>query len=125
MKKPPRVRNNNGALQVRLRLDGRDHFINRLGRFEDPIAQARGQTICAEIWRDAQQGGLDLSLNRYRPLVEGRDQDLLNDLRAQALEKRQARVTYAFRVVKRFALPIRTRAEVDRFLSWMKAKGRD
>ena len=55
LKKPPRVRDNNGALQVRLRLDGRDHFINRLGRFDDPVAQARGQAICAEIWRDARQ----------------------------------------------------------------------
>ena len=64
LKKPPRVRDNNGALQVRLRLDGRDHFINRLGRFDDPVAQARGQAICAEIWRDSQQGDLDLSLNR-------------------------------------------------------------
>ena len=71
LKKPPRVRDNNGALQVRLRLGGRDHFINRIGRFDDPVAQARGQAICAEIWLDAQKGDLDLSLNRYRPLVEG------------------------------------------------------
>ena len=102
LKKPPRVRDNNGALQVRLRLDGRDHFINRLGRFDDPVAQARGQAICAEIWRDAQQGDLDLSLNRYRPLVEGRDQDLLDALRSLAEEKKQARVTYTFRVLKGF-----------------------
>ena len=83
LKKPPRVRDNNGALQVRLRLDGSDHFINRIGRFDDLdlVAQARGQAICAEIWRDAQQGDLDLSLNRYRPLVKGRDQDLLDALR--------------------------------------------
>ena len=123
LKKPPRVRDNNGALQVRLRLDGRDFFINRLGRWDDPVAQARGQAICAEIWRDAQQGDLDLSLNRYRPLLEGRDQDLLDALRALAEEKRQARVIHAYRVVKRFGLPIRTRAEVDRFLAWMKAEG--
>ncbi len=123
LKKPPRVRDNNGALQVRLRLDGRDHFINRLGRWDDPVAQARAQAICAEIWRDAQQGDLDLSLNRYRPLVEGRDQDLLDALRSLAEEKRQARVTHAYRVLKRFGLPIRTRAEVDRFLEWMKAEG--
>ena len=71
LKKPPRVRDNNGALQVRLRLGGRDHFINRIGRFDDPVAQARGQAICAEIWLDAQKGDLDLSLNRYSPLVEG------------------------------------------------------
>ena len=50
------------------------------------------QAICAEIWRDAQQGDLDLSLNRYRPLVEGRDQDLFDALRALALEKRQERL---------------------------------
>ena len=124
LKKPPRVRDNNGALQVRLRLAGRDHFINRIGRFDDPVAQARGQAICAEIWRDAQQGDLDLSLNRYRPLVEGRDQDLLDALRRLSEEKRQARVTHAYRVVKRFGLPIRTRAEVDCFLAWMKAEGR-
>ena len=117
LKKSPRVRDNNGALQVRLRLDGRDHFINRLGRFDDPIAQARGQAICAEIWRDAQQGDLDLSLNRYRPLVEGLDQDLLDALRALAEEKKQARATHAYRFVKRFGLPIRTRAEVGCFSS--------
>jgi len=117
------VRDNNGALQVRLRLDGRDYFINRLGRFDDPVAQARGQAICSEIWRNAQQGDLALSLNRYRPLVEGRDQDLLDALRALSEEKRQARVTHAYRVVKRFGLPIRTRVEVDRFLVWMKVEG--
>ena len=70
-----------------------------------------------------QQGDLDLSLNRYRPLVEGRDQDLLNALRSLAEDKRQARVTHAYRVVMRFGLPIRTKAEVDRFLAWMKAEG--
>ena len=82
LKKPPRVRGNNGALQVRLRLGGRDHFINRIGCFDDPVAQARGQAICAEIWRDVQQGDLDLSLNRSRPLVGDRDQDLLERISA-------------------------------------------
>jgi len=123
LKKPPRVRDNNGALQVRLRLDGWDHFINRLGRFDDPVAQARGQAICAEIWRDAQQGDLDLSLNRYRLLVKGRDQDLLDALKSLAQEKTLARVTHTNWVVKPFGLTIRTRAEVDRFLAWMKAEG--
>ena len=55
--------------------------------------------------------------------MEGRDQDLLDALRRLSEEKRQARVTHAYRVVKRFGLPIRTRAEVDRFLAWMKAEG--
>ncbi|WP_137024966.1 hypothetical protein [Synechococcus sp. UW179A] len=40
-----------------------------------------------------------------------------------AQEKRQARVTHAYRVVQRFGLPIRTKAEVDRFLEWMNAEG--
>ena len=35
LKKPPRVRDNNGALQVRVRLDVQDHFTNRLGRWDD------------------------------------------------------------------------------------------
>ncbi len=112
LKKPPRVRDNNGALQVRLRLDGRDHFINRLGRWDDPVAQARAQAICAEIWRDAQQGDLDLSLNRYRPLVEGRDQDLFDALMYLKEEKYQARLMQDFRVVKWFGLPIRTSDDV-------------
>ena len=64
------------------------------------LSKLGGQAICAEIWRDAQQGDLDLSLNRYRPLVEGRDQDLFDALRSLAEEKRQARVTHAYRVVK-------------------------
>ena len=57
---------------------------------------------------------MDLSLNRYRPLVQGRDQDLLDALSALSEEKKQARMTHAYRVVKRFGLLIRTRAEVDR-----------
>ena len=61
---------------------------------------------------------MDLSLNRYSPLVEGRDQVLLDVLRSLAEERRQARVTNAYRVVKRFGLPIRTRAEVDAVISF-------
>ena len=123
LKKPPKVSDNNGALQVSLRLDGRDNFINRLGRWDDPVAQARAQAICAEIWRDTQQRDLDISLNRYRPLVEGRDQDLLDALRSFAEEKKQARVTHAYGVVQRFGLPITTRAKVDHILVWMNAMG--
>ena len=99
-KKPPRARDNNDALQVRLRLDGRHHFINSLGRWDDPVAQARGQAICAEIWRDAQQGGLELPLNRCCLLVEVQDQDLLDARNPFAEEKKQARLTNARRVVK-------------------------
>ena len=41
LKKPPSLRNNNGSLQVRVRIDGKDAFINRLGRWSDPVAVAR------------------------------------------------------------------------------------
>ena len=48
---------------------------------------------------------------------------MLDALKSLAEEKRLAGGTNAFRVVKRFGLLIRTRAEVDRSLSWMKAEG--
>ena len=66
---------------------------------------------------------MDLSLNRYRPLVEGRDIHLLEGLAQLSEEKKQARVTHAYRVVKRVGLAIRRRAEFDRFLAWIKAEG--
>ena len=111
LKKPPRVRDNIGALHVKMRLDGRDHFINCLGRWDDPFAQARAQAICAEIWRDAQHGDLDLSLSRYCPLVEGRDRDLFDALRSLARDKRQARVIYSCWTVKRFGLLIKRKSQ--------------
>ena len=63
------MRNNNGAVQVRVRLGGKDHFINRLGRWDDPVAVAMAQALNARIWSDAKAGRLDLSLQRYRDLV--------------------------------------------------------
>ena len=56
------------------------------------------------------------------PIDRGRDRDLLDALRSLAQEKKQARVT-CLSVVQRFGLPIGSRAEVDRFLAWMKAEG--
>ena len=32
-------------------------------------------------------------------------------------------MTHAYRVVKRFGVPIRTNSDADRFLAWMKAEG--
>ena len=123
MRKAPTLRNNNGALQVRVRLDGKDHFINRLGRFDDPVARARALAISAEIWRDYQQGQLDWSLCRYKPLVEGKDPDLLKALEALMERKRQGRTTYTYRVVRRYGGALRNNAEVQAFLRWMDAQG--
>ena len=111
MRKAPTLRNNNGALQVRVRLDGKDHFINCLGRFEDPVARARAQAISAEIWRDYQHGQLDWSLCRYKPLVEGKDPDLLKALEALTERKRQGRTTHTYRVVRRYGGALRNNAE--------------
>ena len=80
---------------MRVRLEGKDHFINRLGKFDDPVARARALAISAEIWSDFQQGDLDLSLNRYRPLVEGKDLDLIEAMRQLVEKTKQARVIHA------------------------------
>ena len=53
---------------------------------------------------------LGFGANRYRPFVEARDQDLLDALRLLSEENKKAKVTHAYRVVKKFELPIRTRA---------------
>jgi len=82
---------------VRVRLEGQDHFINRLGRWDDPIAVAKAQAISAEIWRDYREGTLDWSLCRYKPLVEGKDPELLKALENLMLRKRQGRTTHAYR----------------------------
>ena len=123
VRKAPSLRNNNGALQVRVRLKGQDHFINRLGRWDDPIAVAKAQAISAEIWLDFQQGQLDWSLCRYKPLVEGKDPELLKALEELMNRKRQGRTTHAYRVLRRYGGALRSEAEVREFLRWMQAEG--
>ena len=77
MRKPPSLRNNNGTLQVRVRIDGKDAFINRLGRWSDPVAVAKAHAIAAQIWSDYQQGTFDRSLMAYQPLLNGKEVGLL------------------------------------------------
>jgi len=108
---------------VRVRLEGQDHFINRLGRWDDPIAVAKAQAISAEIWRDYREGTLDWSLCRYKPLVEGKDPELLKAMEDLMLRKRQGRTTHAYRVLKRYGGALRTEGEVREFLRWMEAEG--
>ena len=120
MKKPPSLRNNNGSLQVRVRIDGRDAFINRLGRWSDPVAVARAQAISAQIWSDYQQGTFDRSLMAYQPLVEGKQVCLLEALRVRAEQKRQAAAIHAYRLLEGYGQPIRTQSEADAFLLWLR-----
>lgn len=62
--------------------------VSRSNPGDDRVAQARGQDICAEIWRDAQQGAIYPSLNRYRLLVDGHDVHLLDGLAQLSEEKK-------------------------------------
>jgi hypothetical protein len=99
LQKPPSLRNNNGSLQVRVRIDGRDAFINRLGRWSDPVAVAKAHAIAAQIWSDYQQGTFDRSLMAYQPLINGKEVGLLEVLRVRAETKRQAAAIHAYRLL--------------------------
>ena len=103
---------------------GRSRSFHQSDRsFRRPSCPSEGAShLCRDLARCPARG-FGLIPESHRPLVKGRDQDLLDALRSLAEEKRQARVTHAYRVVMRFGLPIRTKAEVDRFLAWMKAEG--
>ena len=122
MLKPPSLRNNNGSLQVRARIDGKDAFINRLGRWDDPVAVAKAQAISAQIWSDYQQGSFDRSLMAYQPLVDGKQVGLLEALKARAESKRQAAAIHAHKLLQRYGKPIRTRSDAEGFLAWLRAE---
>ena len=115
MKKPPSLRNNNGSLQVRVRIDGKDAFINRLGRWNDPVAVAKAHAIAAQIWSDYKQGTFDRSLMAYQPLINGKEVGLLEAVKARAEEKRQAAAIHAYRVLSDTGSPSATEAMQRRF----------
>ena len=119
MKKPPALRNNNGVVQVRLRLDGRDRFINRIGRWDDPVAQAKASAIAAQIWSDVQQGILDASLLSYQPAVKGHEVGLLLALKQKADQSRQSSSIHAYRVLQSYGKPLKRRSDVEGFIIWM------
>jgi len=123
VQKPPSLRNNNGSLQVRVRIDGKDAFINRLGRWSDPVAVAKAHAIAAQIWSDYQQGVFDRSLMAYQPLINGKEVGLLEAVKARSEEKRQAAAIHAYRVLKRYGKPIRNRSDAEAFLAWLRAEG--
>ena len=108
---------------MRVRLEGKDHFINRLGRFDDPVARERALSISAEIWSDFQHGELDPTLNRYRPLVDGKDLDRSEALRQLMEKKNHARVTHIYRPVLKFGCSIKTMQEVRTFVKWIEQRG--
>jgi integrase len=123
LKKAPSLRNNNGTLQVRVRIDGRDAFINRLGRWDDPVAVAKAQAISAQIWSDYQQGTFDRSLMSYQPLINGQELGLLEALRIRAEQKRQSAPIHAYKLMKRYGRPVRNRSDSEAFLAWLRGEG--
>jgi integrase len=119
MRNPPVIRNNHGVIQVRVRVDGRDHFINRFGKWSDPVARAKASAVSAQIWSDYQQGILDASLLSYQPCVQGQEVGLLDALRQKAEHNRQSSTIHAYRVLKTYAKPLRQRRDVEAFIRWM------
>ncbi len=106
-----------------MRIDGRDAFINRLGRWNDPVAVAKAHAIAAQIWSDYQQGSFDRSLMAYQPLINGKEVALLEALKVWAEQKCQAAAIYAYRVLKRYGQLIRNRSDAEVFLPWLWAEG--
>jgi integrase len=100
-------------------VNGRDHFINRIGRWDDPIAVAKASAISAQIWSDYQQGILDTSLLSYQPVVKGKEVGLLDALSKKAEEKRQATTIHAYRVLQAYGKPLKRRSDVEDFIGWM------
>lgn len=118
MRKAPSLRNNNGAVQLRVRIDGRDHFINRLGRWDDPAAVAKAQALSAQIWSDYQSGVFDSSLQIYQPLIHGHDIALLERLKINPETRRQKRLIHAYRVVKCYDKPLKSLTDTQEFIRW-------
>ena len=124
VRKPPSLRNNNGVIQLRVRVDGQDRFINRLGRFQDPVAVARAQTLSAQIWQDYQDRSFDPTLAKYQPIVPGTaDPTLVGALREMADRTGYPRVIHAQRLVERYGKPLRTAPQVLEFVRWMEMQG--
>jgi len=124
MRKPPSLRNNNGAIQVRVRLEGKDCFINRLGKYSDSTALARARLLSARIWQDYCLGSLDYSLESYQPVPEkSADESLVQSLRQFYLSNGQGRVRHALRLVEAYGKPLRTNQQVAAFLLWMEERG--
>ena len=108
---------------MRVRIDGRDCFINRLGRWEDPVAVAKAQAISAQIWSDYQQGSFDRNLMAYQPLVAGKQVGLLEALRVRAESLRQGAAIHAYRLLLRYGQPVRNRSDAEAFLKWLRDEG--
>jgi len=124
MRKPPALRHNNGSIQIRVRVDGVDRRIHRLGSWSDPSAVARAQALSAQIWSDWCSGCLDRTLERYQPqFVEQQTTTVLSALASLAQEKRQGRVSHAYRLLCSYGKGLNSRSDGEAFVRWMEERG--
>ena len=124
MRKPPSLRNNNGVIQLRVRIEGVDFFINRLGRYSDPLSIAKAQTLSARIWQDYCAGELDYTLESYQPVPEDSVDDTLVDALTEFFRSNgQGRVRHALRLVLAYKKPLKTKHQVKEFIRWMEGRG--
>ena len=124
MRKPPAIRNNGGVIQLRVRVNGKDHFINRLGRYNDPIAFARAQSLSSQIWHDYQTRTLDTTLDSYRPSDPNSADESLVELLSELLKNTgHGQVRHTLSLVSKYQRPLRTHDEVAGFLAWMDVQG--
>ena len=62
------VRNNNGSIQIRFKLNEQFYSITGLGRYTDLTARAIAEKICADIKHDLLTNQFDSSLHKYSPI---------------------------------------------------------
>jgi len=123
LRKPPALRSNNGALQLRVRINGNDAFINRLGSWNDPTAIAKASALSARIWADYCSGIFDPTLRSYQASGDREDTELLSALKILAEQTRQARTVHAYRTFKKYGKTIRTKEDTHSFVLWMRSRG--
>ena len=124
MRKPPSLRKNNGAIQIRVRVDGVDRRIHRLGSWSDPSAIAKAQALSAQIWSDWCSGCLDPTLERYQPHhQEYESSTLLKTLEARAHATQQGRLIHAVRLLRCYGKPVNGKEDGEAFVRWMEARG--
>ena len=124
MRKAPSIRNNGGSIQIRVRVGGVDHFINRLGKYHNPVDIAKAHTLSQKIWLDYQTGNLDTSLESYPPSDPNSPDKSLVELLTELLASTgHGQVRHALKLVETYRRPLRTHDEVAGFLAWMDAMG--
>ena len=123
LRKPPSLRNNNGAVQLRVRINSNDAFINRLGKWSDPTAVAKASALSARIWADFCSGSFDATLRTYQASGDRQDTELLSALQRLAESTRQGRTIHAYRTLKKYGKTIRTKDDTRDFVIWMQNQG--